>query len=78
MNTAIERYQFSVADYERMIDAGIFTEDDRVELIAGEIVTMRPVGDRHVGCVNVLTDLLADAVRQEAIISVQNPIRLSD
>jgi len=78
MNTAIERYQFTVTDFGRMIDAGIFAEDDRVELIAGEIITMSPVGDRHVGCVNILTDLLADIARKEAIISIQNPIRLAD
>ncbi len=64
MSTAIERYQFSVADYERMGEIGILTEDDRVELIAGEIVRMSPVGNRHVGCVNVLTDLLAEIVRR--------------
>ncbi len=78
MSTAIERYQFTVADYERMGEMGILNEDDRVELIAGEIVRMSPIGHRHVGCVNALTDLLADVIRREAVISVQNPIRLSD
>ena len=78
MRIAIERYQFTVSDYERMGEIGILTEDDRVELIAGEIVRMSPIGHRHVGCVNVLVDLLADVVRREAVISVQNPIRLSD
>lgn len=78
MSTAIEHYQFTVSDYERMAAVGILSEDDRVELIAGEIVRMSPVGNRHVGCVNALTDLLAGVVRQEALISVQNPIHLSD
>jgi len=78
MSTAIERYQFTVADYERMAAIGILSEDDRVELIAGEIVRMSPIGNRHVGCVNYLTDLLTEVVRQEAVVSVRNPIRLSD
>ncbi len=72
-----KRYRFTTADYHRMAEAGILHEDSRVELIEGEIVEMSPIGDRHVGCVNVLTDLLADVVRREALISVQNPIRLS-
>ncbi|MGI8855059.1 MAG: Uma2 family endonuclease [Thermomicrobiales bacterium] len=78
MNTAIARYRFTVADYEQMVSIGIFAEDDRVELLEGEIITMSPIGDRHVGCINALTDLLAEVARQSAIISVQNPIRLSD
>ena len=77
MVTSVRRRRLMVDDYERMAAAGILTEDDRVELIAGEIIEMSPIGDRHVGCVNVLTDLLADVVRREALISVQNPIRLS-
>ncbi len=35
--TAMMRRRFTVAEYQRIGDAGIFSEDDRVELIAGEI-----------------------------------------
>ena len=70
MAALVARRHFMVDDYHRMAQAGILTEDDRVELIAGEIVEMSPIGDRHVGRVNVLTDLLADMVRREALISV--------
>jgi Uma2 family endonuclease len=77
MVALVARRRFLVDDYERMGTAGILTEDDRVELIAGEIVEMSPIGGRHVGRVNLLADLLADVVRREALISVQNPIRLS-
>jgi Uma2 family endonuclease len=77
MVAPVARRRFTVDDYERMAEAGILAEDDRVELIAGEIVEMSPIGGRHVGCVNVLADLLWDVVGREALISVQNPIRLS-
>jgi Uma2 family endonuclease len=41
------RHRFSVADLEAMTRAGIFAEDDRIELIGGEIVPMSPKGNHH-------------------------------
>jgi Uma2 family endonuclease len=76
MSTAIERYQFTVADYERMGEMGILNEDDRVELIAGEIVRMSPIGHRHVQSVNRLGHLLYTVVGSDLTVSTQNPIRL--
>ena len=49
------RRRFSVADYERMTELGFLTENDRVELIRGEIVEKLTIGDRHIACVNRLT-----------------------
>ena len=45
------RYRFSVEEYHRMADAGLFGEDDRVELLDGEVVEMAPIGSRHAACV---------------------------
>ncbi len=76
MSTAIERYQFTVADYERMAAIGILDEDDRVELIAGEIVRMSPIGRRHVQVVNRLGHLLYAVAGNDLTVSIQNPIQL--
>jgi len=59
-----------------MAQAGILGEDDRVELIDGEIVEMTPIGARHAGCVKRLADLFFRTFRDSAVISVQDPIRL--
>lgn len=61
-----------------MAEAGILTEDDRVELIEGEIVEMSPIGRRHAACVNRLNALLNRHLGQAAIISIQNPVRIDD
>jgi Uma2 family endonuclease len=74
----VTRRRFTVHDYHRMGEAGILHEDDRVELIEGEIVEMAAIGTRHFSCVNGLTRLLVRGVGDEAIVSVQNPVRLDE
>lgn len=74
----IERHLFTVDRYHQMIDAGILTENDRVQLIQGDLITMSPIGIRHAACVNKLTRKLSQHLSEQAIVSVQNPIQLSD
>ena len=69
---------FTVAEYYRMAEAGILGEDDRVELIEGEIVEMSPIGSRHAACVMRLTELFSQQVGERAHVNVQNPIRLGE
>ena len=78
MALEVARRRFTVEDYHRMAAAGILTEDDRVELIAGEIVEMSPMGPRHVDCLVVLNRLLNRLVGDEALVSVQSSIRLAN
>jgi Uma2 family endonuclease len=78
MLVQIPKRMFNVFDYHRMAEAGIITEDDRVELIEGEVVEMSPIGSLHAGCVNRLSALLHEQVGQTVIIAVQNPIRIDE
>ena len=76
MAVEILRRRFTVEQYHRMAEAGILTEGDRVELIEGEVVEMTPTGSRHAAYVDRLTDFLTATVGRQAIVRVQNPIRL--
>jgi len=71
------RRQFTVDDYRRMREAQILTEDDRVELLDGEILLMSPVGPFHVGLVIKLTQLPSALLGTTGLLSVQNPIELN-
>jgi Uma2 family endonuclease len=72
------RKRFTVEDYHRMVEAGILKEDDRVELIEGEIVEMSPMGSRHAACIRKLEALFNNFDLKEAIVSTQCPIRISE
>ncbi len=78
MAVEIRRWQFTVADFARMGEAGIFAEDDRVELIDGEVRAMSPIGPRHTAIVKRLNALLSRQIADRAIISIQDPIQLTD
>ena len=81
METSVQqvtRWRFTVHDYHRMGEAGILHEDDRVELIEGEIVEMAAIGTRHFTCVNRLNRMLVMGVGEAAVVSVQNPVRLNE
>ena len=71
-------HRFTVDEYHRMGQAGVFHEDDRVELIDGQVVEMTPIGPEHAGCVAALTRLLSYLVGDQAVVWVQNPVSLSE
>jgi Uma2 family endonuclease len=74
---AAPRRLLTVDEYHRMGEAGILTDDDRVELIEGELVAMAPIGSEHIASTNALNRLLVLAVGDRGIVSVGNPVRLN-
>lgn len=78
MAIQIRHWQFTVEDYMQMVKAGILNEDDRVELIDGEVRAMAPIGSRHAATVKRSSELIRERVGKRGIVSVQDPIRLND
>ena len=74
----IERYRLTSAIFHEMVDKGILNEDDRLELIEGELVTMSPIGPEHMGVVNQVAQILIRQLEQRAIVSIQGPIALDE
>jgi len=78
MALQVLRGPFTVETYQRLAELGVLREDDRVELIAGQVVQMTPIGDRHAACVRRANRLFSQAVGDRAIIDVQNPVVLGE
>ena len=75
---SVQLAKFTVEQYHRMIEAGVFPPEYRAELIEGEIIEMSPIGPRHASCVSRLTQMLTLLLQRAAIVWVQNPIQLDD
>lgn len=67
-----------VRDYYALYYSGIIKPSDRVELIHGKIIRISPIGSKHGGYVKILNRILSKDIAEQAMISVQNPVRLSD
>ena len=69
-------HRFTVDEFARMGEAGIFTEDERVELLDGAIYEMTPIGPPHAWIVDRLNELLVSRLAGRAHVRNQNPVRL--
>lgn len=75
---AAAKHRLTVLDFHRMAEAGIFGEDDRVELIEGELFDMAPIVSKHAGTVAILTKLLTVGAGDCCVVFVQNPLQIPD
>jgi len=71
-------HRINVEQFHRMIDAGVFSDGDRVELIDGEMRDMTPIGPPHGGLANDLNLLFTTRLAGTAVVSVQGPLVLDD
>jgi Uma2 family endonuclease len=70
------RHRFSVEDYQRMVEAGVFGEDQRLELVQGEVLEMAPIGSWHAAVVDWLNRRFWNCAGGAAHVRVQNPVAL--
>ncbi|MBI4319246.1 MAG: Uma2 family endonuclease [Chloroflexi bacterium] len=78
MALQLTRRRFTVSEYHQMAEAGILGEDDRVELIDGEVTEMTPIGRRHAACVARLNKLFVQLLGDAAVVWPQNPVDVSE
>ncbi len=79
MSVLAAKHLITATQFTRMGEAGIFDDDERLELIEGEIIAMSPIGRRHAGRVRFLINLLTRRLGgDEAVIDAQDPVVLGD
>lgn len=75
--TATKNRLWTVEEYHRMIDAGILTPNDKVELLEGRIIQMSPQKPPHAATIQRSDRYLQNLFRDKADIRIQLPITLS-
>lgn len=83
MEADVAKRLFTIQEYHRMAEAGILHEDDRIELIHGEIIKMRrraapPTGNYHAAIVRRVSTLLIPQLAPEYLVDVQNPVHIGE
>jgi hypothetical protein len=71
-------HRLSVAQYHRMIQSGVLTENDRVELLEGVLVSKMPHNPQHDGTISVILRKLWTKPPSSWIVRIQSAITLED
>jgi Uma2 family endonuclease len=74
----VRRHQWTRESFDRMVEAGGFDEDDRIELLDGELWDLSPPGSRHTTGTRLVEEALRSAFRSGYEVRSENPLALDD
>jgi Uma2 family endonuclease len=78
IKTLPERHRTTAVEYRRMGEASVFAPDARLELIAGEIIDMPPIGSRHAATVERFSRMFHHHAANDFSVRTQQPVALND
>ena len=68
--STVVRKHFTIDEFQQIAAAGVFSEDDRFELLEGEIIQMSALGPQHAACVDRLNRILQRMVQDLSLIHI--------
>ncbi len=80
MNTTYPRTRrWTRAEYDRLIDTGVFQPGERLELLAGQLVVREPQGTPHATGIRLVTRALREVFGQDGwMVDMQLPVALDE
>lgn len=78
MTLILEKRLISVLEYHKMGEVGIFKDDDKVELLNGEIIQISPINTKHSSHVKRITALFYSILNNNATIGIQDPVTIPE
>ncbi|MBI3140458.1 MAG: Uma2 family endonuclease [Rhodocyclales bacterium] len=78
LDPPLKPHRFSRAEYDQMVEAGIFGPEDKIELLDGEIIDLAPQKSRHATAVTIIAQMLGQAFGPGFTVRTQLPLCLDD
>lgn len=78
MSEGIQTRRWTRAEYDRLIEIGVFQPGDRVELLGGELIVAEPQSEPHYTAIGLTEDALRAALGAGWVVRTQGPIALDD
>lgn len=78
MDAAVTIHRLTVQDYHRMIESGILTPEDHIELLDGLLMQMVAKGTPHRATISRIGEQLRKLLGDRALICYQDPVQLDD
>ena len=73
-----QRFRWTLDDIERLVQAGVFKDTDRLELIGGELVPMSPKGNHHEHLRTELTFVLTKLCPEHLRVAAEPQFNLAE
>jgi Uma2 family endonuclease len=74
MEATIKTHAITVAEFDRMVEAGVYGPQDRIELIDGQLIDVPPQGPPHYGTLMRFEHRLRAALGTRAHVRCQGPL----
>lgn len=71
-------YKFTADEFMKLYEVGIFDDEDRIELVEGDLIIMHAIGRRHAHAVGNLTSYFGEQAKRRFMISPQNPVFIEE
>jgi Uma2 family endonuclease len=75
---SVRTRQWTRAEYDRLIDIGLFRPGEPIELLGGDLVVSEPQGSAHFTAIGLVEDALRAALGPGWLVRGQGPIALDD
>ena len=75
---SLQPHLWTREEYEKMVSAGVFHPEDRLELVNGEILEMAPQSSPHATAISLVSEALSTVYTPGFVLRVQVPIALGE
>src|SRR5947209_7586844 len=78
MSEGVRTRRWTRAEYDRLIEVGVFQPGEPIELLGGELIVSEPQSEPHFTAIGLIEDALRTALGAGWVVRSQGPVALDD